>query len=74
MVECYYWMLTVYFEPHYSRARVITTKVMAMTSILDDIYDLYSTLEESQLLTEAIQRFGNLLLLDSVFLFYYCRE
>ncbi|XP_064971656.1 (+)-germacrene D synthase-like [Musa acuminata AAA Group] len=56
VVECYYWMLTVYFEPHYSRARVITTKVMTMTSILDDIYDLYSTLEESQLLTEAIQR------------------
>ena len=74
MVECYYWILAVYFEPHYSRARVITTKVMAMTSILDDIYDLYSTLEESQLLTEAIQRFGNLLFLDSVFLFYYCRE
>nr|XP_018677173.1 PREDICTED: alpha-humulene synthase-like [Musa acuminata subsp. malaccensis] len=43
VVECYYWMLTVYFEPHYSRARVITTKVLAMTSILDDIYDLYST-------------------------------
>ncbi|XP_065015530.1 alpha-humulene synthase-like [Musa acuminata AAA Group] len=56
VVECYYWILAVYFEPHYSRARVITTKVMAMTSILDDIYDLYSTFEESQLLTQAIQR------------------
>ncbi|URE19086.1 hypothetical protein MUK42_04307 [Musa troglodytarum] len=56
VVECYYWILAVYFEPHYSRARVISTKVMAMTSILDDIYDLYSTLEESQLLTQAIQR------------------
>ncbi|CAL9062272.1 unnamed protein product, partial [Musa banksii] len=56
VVECYYWILAVYFEPHYSRARVITTKVMAMTSILDDIYDLYSTLAESQLLTQAIQR------------------
>uniref|UniRef100_A0A804JX74 Uncharacterized protein n=1 Tax=Musa acuminata subsp. malaccensis TaxID=214687 RepID=A0A804JX74_MUSAM len=56
LVECYFWMLGVYFEPYYSRARVIATKVIILTSILDDIYDVYSTLEESQRLTEAIQR------------------
>ncbi|XP_065050067.1 alpha-humulene synthase-like isoform X1 [Musa acuminata AAA Group] len=56
LVECYFSILGVYFEPYYSRARVITTKVAALTSILDDIYDVYSTLEESQRLTEAIQR------------------
>uniref|UniRef100_A0A804JXY0 Terpene synthase metal-binding domain-containing protein n=1 Tax=Musa acuminata subsp. malaccensis TaxID=214687 RepID=A0A804JXY0_MUSAM len=49
-------ILGVYFEPCYSRARVITTKVIALTLILDDIYDVYRTLEESQRLTEAIQR------------------
>ena len=63
-MECYFWMLGVYFEPYYSRARVITTKVIALTSILDDIYDVYSTLEESQRLTEAIQRFVNLISMD----------
>ncbi|CAL9774279.1 unnamed protein product, partial [Musa acuminata subsp. burmannicoides] len=42
LVECYFWILGVYFEPYYSRARVITTKVIALTSILDDIYDVYS--------------------------------
>ncbi|XP_065049789.1 alpha-humulene synthase-like [Musa acuminata AAA Group] len=46
-VECYFWILGVYFEPYYSRARVITTKVIALISILDDIYDVYSTLEEN---------------------------
>uniref|UniRef100_A0A804JXX8 Terpene synthase metal-binding domain-containing protein n=1 Tax=Musa acuminata subsp. malaccensis TaxID=214687 RepID=A0A804JXX8_MUSAM len=56
LVECYFWILAIYFEPYYSRARVITTKVIAHISILDDIYDVYSTLEESQRLTEAIQR------------------
>ncbi|CAL9128191.1 unnamed protein product [Musa acuminata var. zebrina] len=55
-VECYFWILGIYFEPYYSRARVITTKVAALTSILDDMYDVYSTSEESQRLTEAIQR------------------
>nr|XP_018677411.1 PREDICTED: alpha-humulene synthase-like [Musa acuminata subsp. malaccensis] len=58
LVECYFWILEVYFEPYYSRARVITTKVAALTSILDDMYDVYSTLEESQRLTEAIQRWN----------------
>ncbi|THU47928.1 hypothetical protein C4D60_Mb09t20840 [Musa balbisiana] len=56
LVECYFWILGVFFELYYSRARVITTKVIALISILDDIYNVYSTLEESQQLTQAIQR------------------
>ncbi|XP_065049780.1 alpha-humulene synthase-like [Musa acuminata AAA Group] len=60
LVECYFWILGIYFEPDYSRARVITTKVIALVSILDDIYDVYSTLEESQRLTEEIQSPGKL--------------
>ncbi|CAL9124129.1 unnamed protein product [Musa acuminata var. zebrina] len=56
VVEAYYWILGVYYEPQFSRARVMTTKIVLITSILDDIYDDYSTLEESQLLTDAIQR------------------
>ncbi|CAL9181100.1 unnamed protein product [Musa hybrid cultivar] len=56
VVEAYYWILGVYYEPQFSRARVMTTKKVLITSILDDIYDDYSTLEESQLLTDAIQR------------------
>ncbi|XP_042402819.1 alpha-humulene synthase-like [Zingiber officinale] len=56
IVECYYWILIVHFEPQYSRARLICTKVVSLMSLMDDIYDNYSTLQESQLLTEAIQR------------------
>ncbi|KAL6315912.1 hypothetical protein AAG906_013260 [Vitis piasezkii] len=39
LVECYFWMLGVYFEPQYLRGRRILTKAIAMTSILDDIHD-----------------------------------
>ena len=57
VVECYFWIVAVYFEPQYSLARKILTKVISMTSILDDIYDVYGTLEELEPFTEAIERF-----------------
>ncbi|URE22748.1 hypothetical protein MUK42_16005 [Musa troglodytarum] len=56
VVEAYYWILGVYYEPQFSRARVMAAKIVIFTTLLDDIYDDYSTLEESQLLTDAIQR------------------
>ncbi|KAK7312915.1 hypothetical protein VNO77_37159 [Canavalia gladiata] len=56
VVEAYFWVLGVYFEPQYSLGRRIMTKVISMTSIIDDIYDVYGTLEELQLFTEAIKR------------------
>ncbi|XP_019181134.1 PREDICTED: (-)-germacrene D synthase-like isoform X2 [Ipomoea nil] len=56
LVECYFWMLGVYFEPQYSFARRFLLKVIAMTSLIDDIYDVYGTLDELHLFTDAIQR------------------
>ncbi|XP_042478009.1 (-)-germacrene D synthase-like isoform X2 [Macadamia integrifolia] len=56
LVECYFWIVGVYFETHYSLARMIMTKVIAMTSIIDDTYDVYGTLEELKLFTDAIDR------------------
>ena len=59
VVECYFWTLGVYFEPQYHFGRTTFCKVIAMTSIVDDIYDVYGTLEEVELFTEAIERFEN---------------
>ncbi|KAI8552711.1 hypothetical protein RHMOL_Rhmol06G0287800 [Rhododendron molle] len=56
LVECYFWLLGVYFEPQYFLGRRILTKVIALTSIMDDIYDVYGTLEELVLYTDAIER------------------
>ncbi|KAK5786672.1 hypothetical protein PVK06_041312 [Gossypium arboreum] len=56
LVECYFWILGVYFELHYTTARTFMTKVISLTSILDDIYDAYGTYEELEIFTEAIQR------------------
>ncbi|CAN4114326.1 unnamed protein product [Withania somnifera] len=43
VVECYFWALGVYFEPQYSRARVMLVKTIAIISIVDDTYDAYGT-------------------------------
>ena len=55
-VECYFWILGVYFEPKYSLARKILAKVAVMCTILDYIYDAYGTPEELELFTQAINR------------------
>ena len=55
-VEGYSWILGVYFESHYSIARTFMTKLFAMTSMLDDIYDAYGTHEELEIFTKAIHR------------------
>jgi (-)-germacrene D synthase len=57
VVEGYFWILGMYFEPEYVLARRMLTKVIAMTSIIDDdIYDVHGTLEELELFSEAIER------------------
>ncbi|KAH6825513.1 hypothetical protein C2S53_006000 [Perilla frutescens var. hirtella] len=54
IVECYFWIVGVYFEPQYSKSRTKLTKITALASIIDDTYE-YATLDELQLLTDAIQ-------------------
>ncbi|RZB75740.1 (-)-germacrene D synthase [Glycine soja] len=56
IVECYFWILGIYFEPQYSLARRITTKVIALCSVIDDMYDAYGTIDELELFTNAIER------------------
>lgn len=57
VVECYFWTMGVYFEPQYELGRRILTKVIAMTSIIDDTYDAYGTCEELALFSDAVEKF-----------------
>ncbi|XP_071723274.1 probable terpene synthase 6 [Rutidosis leptorrhynchoides] len=57
IVEVYLcWGFGVYFEPQFSKARIIVTQAVEMMSILDDTYDLYGTIGELRIFTYAIQR------------------
>lgn len=56
VIEGYYASLGMYFEPQYSLARIMATKTLVMTSVIDDTFDAYGTIEELKLFTDAIQR------------------
>nr|WNI01940.1 terpene synthase [Psidium guajava] len=56
IVEMFFWMVGAYFQPEFAVARDILTKAVALVSILDDIYDVYGTLEELVPYTEAIEK------------------
>ena len=56
IVELYFWIVGVYFEPHYMATRKILTRLIALVSVLDDIYDAFGTYEELVIFTGAIER------------------
>ncbi|XP_076903775.1 epi-cedrol synthase-like [Bidens hawaiensis] len=57
-VECYFWALAVYFEPHYSVSRVFLARFLMLQTLFDDTYDAYGTYEELEKFTEAIERWS----------------
>ncbi|KAL6193028.1 hypothetical protein ACLB2K_034113 [Fragaria x ananassa] len=56
IVEAYFWALASLFEPEYHFARILLCKCVALTTVLDDVYDVYGTYEELERFTEAIER------------------
>ncbi|XP_070039669.1 (R)-linalool synthase TPS5, chloroplastic-like isoform X2 [Nicotiana tomentosiformis] len=51
-----FWAVGIEFEPHHSYFRRMLTKVIAFVGIIDDIYDVYGTLDELEVFTDAIER------------------
>lgn len=46
----------VSFEPQLRYGGRMATKVNALITIIDDVYDVYGTLEELELFTDAVER------------------
>ncbi|XP_057796974.1 sabinene synthase 1, chloroplastic-like isoform X2 [Salvia miltiorrhiza] len=56
IVECYIWAVAL-FEPHeYGYHRKMAAIMITMVIVIDDIYDVYGTLDELQLFTDTIRR------------------
>uniref|UniRef100_A0A7N0V7E1 Uncharacterized protein n=1 Tax=Kalanchoe fedtschenkoi TaxID=63787 RepID=A0A7N0V7E1_KALFE len=56
LVASYIWGLYAAPQPQYQACREVSTKVIAIVSTVDDIYDVYGTLEELELFTLAFER------------------
>ncbi|XP_044378152.1 (E)-beta-caryophyllene synthase-like [Aegilops tauschii subsp. strangulata] len=56
IVEVHFWILGVLYEPQYSYSRIMLTKLVLFMSLLGDLYDNYSTTEESNIFTAAMHR------------------
>ncbi|KVH96283.1 (3S,6E)-nerolidol synthase 1-like [Cynara cardunculus var. scolymus] len=52
----YLWPMASLIDPNLSEERVELTKPIALIFIIDDIYDLYGTLDELIVFTEAVKR------------------
>ncbi|KAF4398887.1 hypothetical protein G4B88_023481 [Cannabis sativa] len=50
------WTVGVAFEPHFKSFRRMITKVNALITVIDDIYDVYGALDELELFTNAVER------------------
>lgn len=56
IAEFLFIMMGIYFEPRYSRARIVGTKISMIMTVVDDAYDAYGTLPEVTSFTDDLQR------------------
>ncbi|XP_062151842.1 tricyclene synthase TPS4, chloroplastic-like [Alnus glutinosa] len=56
LMECFFWAVGIAFEPQLSNFRKGLTKVAALVTTIDDVYDVYGTLDELELFTYAVER------------------
>ncbi|KAF7850010.1 hypothetical protein BT93_L0033 [Corymbia citriodora subsp. variegata] len=56
LVENYFWSCIFVFEPQYTAFRELNARIGCMVTLIDDVYDIYGTPEELELLTDFIVR------------------
>jgi hypothetical protein len=75
LVENFLWTVGVIFEPQFGNCRRMLTKVNSLITTIDDVYDVYGTLDELELFTDAVVRFVQHLFLGlwGTFIMLYIR-
>ncbi|XP_050206754.1 beta-bisabolene synthase-like [Mercurialis annua] len=56
LVEHYFWCCGMAFEPEFGSFREMGTKVICLITTIDDVYDVYGSLEELELFTDFVDR------------------
>lgn len=57
LVESYIWMVGIIPQPQFGYCRIEVAKAIQLISVIDDIYDIYGTVHELELFTDAVERF-----------------
>ncbi|KOM50335.1 hypothetical protein LR48_Vigan08g116200 [Vigna angularis] len=55
LMECFFWTVGMVFETQFSDLRKGLTKVTSLITTIDDVYDVYGTLDELELFTAAVE-------------------
>ncbi|XP_026388837.1 terpene synthase 10-like [Papaver somniferum] len=56
LVECFLWSIGLNSEPKYRNVRRQITKIGYLLTVIDDVYDVYGSLDELKLFTKAVER------------------
>ncbi|PIN09580.1 Isoprene synthase [Handroanthus impetiginosus] len=56
LVESFFWAVGMVFEPQHGRCRTELTKVVKLITVIDDVYDVYGSLQELDQFTNAVER------------------
>nr|AWF79082.1 terpene synthase [Pelargonium graveolens] len=56
LMENYLWTVGVFYEPQFGYDRRMLTQINALITTIDDVYDIYGSLEELKLFTDAVER------------------
>lgn len=62
LLGCYLFALSLTFKPQFGYGREVLTRCTQMITTIDDMYDIYGTVEELELFTESVERFVSFLL------------
>lgn len=57
-LKWYTWPMAALSDPRLSEQRTELTKPISLIYIIDDIFDVYGTLDQLTLFTEAVNRYG----------------
>ena len=56
LVESFFWAAALTPEPQFGHCREAVAKVVEFIAIIDDMYDVYGTVDELELFTDAVDR------------------
>jgi len=58
-LKWYLWPMACFTDPSFSEQRIELTKSISLIYIIDDIFDVYGTLDQLTLFRDAVNRYSN---------------